>query len=203
MVAEPGAGVRRGEQNAGQLHPAALAAGQRVQRLGQNTFGQAETGADAAGLALGGVPAQRGEPLFELTVFPYRLVAGGVVGHLGHQRLLLFQGGKQRVEPAGGQHPVTGQDVEVSLFGILWQVTDFPAARDGAGVRLPLAGEDAHRGGLAGTISADESDAITGLHPQRRPVGGQQSARPGADLEVRCGDHAAVPLFLVVVICRR
>jgi hypothetical protein len=167
-----GAGVGRGEQDAGQFHAAALPAGQRAQRLGQNTFGQAETRADPPGLALGGVSTQCGEPLFELTVFPYRLVAGGVVGHLGHQCLLLLQVGKQRVQAAGGQHPVAGQDVEVSLFGILWQVTDFSAARDGAGVRLSLAREDAHGGGLAGAVAADQPDAIAGLHPQRRTVGG-------------------------------
>ena len=172
VESEPAPASARGEQDARQLHPAALAAGQRAQRLGQNPFGQAETRADAARLAFGSVPAQRGEPLLELAVAADGFVAGGVVGHLGHQRLLLFQVGQQGVEAAGGQHPVAGQHVEVALFGILWQVTDFPAAGDGAGVRLALAGQDAHGGGLAGTVAADEPDAVAGLHPQRRTVGG-------------------------------
>ena len=55
------------------------------------------------------VPAERGEPLLELAVAAHRPVAGGVVGDLGHQRLLLFQVGQQGVEAAGGQHPVAGQ----------------------------------------------------------------------------------------------
>ena len=165
-----------------------------MQRLSQNPFGQAKTRADTAGLAFGGIPAERGEPLLELAVAADGFIAGGVVGDLGHQGLLLFQIGQQRVEAARGQHPVAGQHVEVALFGILWQVTDFPGARDGAGVRLAFACQDAHGGGLAGAVAANEADAIARLHPQRGAVGGQQRARSGADLEVRCGDHAALSI---------
>ena len=198
-----GAGsVGRGEQDARELDAAALTAGQGAQRLGQNPFGQAEARADPAGLALGGVSAERGEPLLELAVAPDRLVAGGVVGDLGHQRLLLLQIGEQRVEAAGRQHPVAGQHVEVALSGILWQITDLAGARDGARVGLALAGQDAHGRGLARAVAADQADAVAGLHPQRRAVGGQQRARAGADLEVRCGDHAAL-LLLTSVTCRR
>ena len=140
------------------------------------------------------VPAERGEPLLELAVAAHRAVAGGVVGDLGHQRLLLLQVGQQGVEAAGRQHPVAGQDVEVALSGILWQITDFAGAGDGARVGLALACQDAHGGGLARAVAADEADAVAGLHPQRRTVGGQQRARACADLEVRCGDHAALLL---------
>ena len=194
MVSRSGTGVGRREQDPGQFDPAALAAGQRAQRLGQNPFGQAETRTDAARLAFGGIPAERGEPLFELAVAADGFVAGGVVGDLGHQGLLLLQIGQQRVEAAGGQHAVARQHVEVALSGILWQITDFTGARDRARVRLAFAGEDAHGGGLAGAVAADQPDAVAGLHPQRRSFGGQQRARAGADLEVRCGDHAAAPL---------
>jgi hypothetical protein len=171
-----------------------------VQRLGQNPFGQAETRADAAGLAFGGIPAQRGEPLLELAVAAHGAVARGVVGHLGHQRLLLFQVGQQGVEVAGGQHPVAGQHVEVALFGILWQITDFPGPCDGACVRLAFPRQDADGGRLACAVAANQPDAVAWLHAQRRTVGGEQRARPGADLEVRCGDQAA--LLMVVVTCR-
>ena len=197
VVAEPEPVSDCGEQDPGQLHPTALAAGQRVQRLGQNPFGQAKTRTDAARLAFGGIPAERGEPLLELAVAADGFVAGGVVGHFGHQGLLLFQICQQSVQTARGQHPVAGQHVEVALFGILWQVTDFPGPCDGAGVRLPLAGQDAHGGGLTRAVAADEPDAIARLHPQRSAVGGQQRARPGADLEVRCGDHAALSICVL------
>ncbi len=198
----PRAGVRRGEQDSGQFDAPSLTAGQRAQRLRQNPFGQAETRADAARFALGGVPTESGESLLELPVAAHGLVSGGVVGDLGHDRLLLLQVGEQGVEPTRRQHPVAGQHVEVALPGILWQVADLAGALDGARVGFALAGEDAHRGGLARAVAADEADAVTGLDPQRRAVDGQQRARSGADLEVRCGDHAApLPsqLWLLVV----
>ena len=135
--------------------------------LGQNTFGQAKTRADAAGLAFGGVTAEGGEPLFELAVAAHGAVPGHVVGDLGHHGLLLLQIGEQRVQAARGQHPVAGRYIEVAFLGILWQVTDFAGTRDGAGVRLGLAGQDAHGGGLARAVAADQPDAVAGLHPQR------------------------------------
>ena len=193
------AGVGGGEQNAAELDSASLTARQRPQRLGQNPLRQTETRADPTCLAFGGVPAERREPLLELAVAAYRFVTGGIVGDLGHERLLLLKVGEQRVEPARREHPIPGQHVEVALLGILWQVTDFPAAHDGACVRLALTGQDPHGGGLASAVSADQPDAIAGLHAQRRAVSGQQCARPGADLEVRCGDHAA----LLFITCRR
>ena len=193
-------GVGCGEQDAGQLDAAALTAGQGAQRLGQNPFGQAEARADAAGLALGAVPAERREPLLELAVAAHGAVTGGVVGDLGHQRLLLLQIRQQSVEAARREHPVAGQHVEVALSGILWQITDFTGPRDVARVGLALAGQDAHGGGLARAVSADEPDTVAGLHPQGGSVRGQQRARACADLEVRCGDHAAL---LVTVTCRR
>ena len=166
-----GAGVGRREQDAGQLDPAALAAGQRPQRLGQDPVGQAEARADPAGLALGGVAAERGEPLLELAVAADRLVPGGVVGDLGHQRLLLLQIGEQGVEAARRQHPVAGQHVEVALAGILWQIADLAGAVDGARVGLALAGQDAHGGGLARAVAPDQADAVAGLDAQCRALG--------------------------------
>ena len=127
--------------------------------------------------------------------WPYRRTARsrvGVVGDLGHQRLLLLQIGKQGVETARREHPVAGQHVEVALSGILRQVPDLAGPCDGARVGLALAGENAHGRGLSGAVSSDESDAVAGLHPKGRSVDGQQRARACADLEVRCGDHAAL-----------
>jgi hypothetical protein len=108
---------RGGEQDPGQLDPAALTAGEGAQLLGQDPFGQAETGTDPPGLALGGVTAERGEALLEVTVATDGLVARVLVDHLGHQRLLLLQIGQQRVQAAGREHPIAGQDVQVALAG--------------------------------------------------------------------------------------
>ncbi len=195
-----GTGFGRGEQDSRELHSTTLATGERPQRLGQNTFCQAETRADAAGLTLGRIAAERGEPLLELAVAAHRLVAGCVVGDLGHQCLLLLQICEQRVETARRQHPVAREDIEVTLSGILWQITDVAGACDRARVGFALPREDAHRGGLACTVAADQTDPVAGLHPQRSAFGGEQRARAGADLQVRCGDHAALSLILT---CRR
>ena len=100
-----------------------------------------------------------------------RAVAGVVVGDLGHQRLLLFQIREQHVQPAGRQHPVAGQHVEISLFGILWQVTDFAGAGDRSGIGFGFAGQNAQGGGFARAVTADQPDAVAGLHPQIRAIG--------------------------------
>jgi len=154
-----------------------------------------------AGLTLGGVPAERGESLLEFTVTAYCLVPGDVVGDLRHDRLLLLQVGEQSIQTSRGEHPVAGEHVEVALSGILRQVADLTGAVDRARVWFGLAGEDAHGGGLPCAVPADEADAVTGLDPQRGPVDGQQRARAGADLQVRCGDHACSPLLVVGEDC--
>ena len=109
MNLSPGPTFCRGEEDPCQLHPAALAAGQGSQLLGQNTFGQAKTRADAAGLAFRGITTEGGEPLLQLAVAAHSTVAGRIIGDLGHQGLLLLQVGKQRVQASCGQHPITGQ----------------------------------------------------------------------------------------------
>jgi hypothetical protein len=134
-------------------------------------------------------PPQCGEAFLQLAVAAHRLVSRALVDHLGHQNLLLLQVGQQAVEAAGGQHPVAGEHVEVALAGILGQVPDVAAANHGSGEGLTLTGQDPHGGGLACAVASDEADAVAGLDAQRRTFGEQQRARPGADLEVRCGNH--------------
>ena len=168
-----------------------LAAGERPQLLGQDTVGQAEAGADAAGVALGGVSTEGRKPFLQNAVPAHRLVAGGLVDHLGHDGLLLLQVGQQRVQAAGREHPVAGQDVQIAFLRILRQVTDLADALDRPGIRLAFTGQDAQRRGLAGSVAADQTDPVARLDPQRGTLEGQQRARSGADLQVRCGDHAA------------
>ena len=142
-----------------------------MQLLRQDPLGQTETRADAARFAFGAVAAQRYEPLLELAIAADRAVPRVVVGDLSHQRSLLFQIGEQHVQPAGRQHPVAGQHLEIALFGILGKVADFAGAGDRPGVRLGLARQDAQRGGLACAVAPNQPDAITGLDPQVRAVG--------------------------------
>ena len=84
LVEQQDAAAGRGrvaEQDAGQLDAAALAAGERAERLGEDPVGQAEVGADAGGLGLGRVAAEAGELVFERAVAAERPVVG-VVGQL-------------------------------------------------------------------------------------------------------------------------
>ena len=73
--------------------------------------------------------------------------------------------------------------------GVLRQVADRAARGDRARVRLALAGEHPHRGGLAGAVAADEADPVARLHAQRGA--GQQDAGPGTQFQVGRGDHRA------------
>ena len=57
-----------GEQDPGQLDPAALPAGQRAHRLRQHPVRKAEVGADPGGLGFGGVAAEGGEPFLDPAV---------------------------------------------------------------------------------------------------------------------------------------
>ena len=176
-----------GEQDAGQLDPAALATGQRAQRLGEHPVGQPEVGADARGVALGGVPAHRGELVLQPAVAAHGLVPLVVVGGLGHRDLRLGQLVAQDVEPAAGQHPVAGGDVEVAAARVLREVADLADDVDLAGVRDALAGERGEGGRLAGAVAADQADPVAGLHAQ---VGvADEDAATGTQLEAGRRDH--------------
>ena len=121
--------VGGGEQDAGQLDAAALTARQRGDPLAQHALGQAEVGADAGGVALGGVPAERGEALLDAPVLAHGPLVLRAVDQLGHRRLRLLHLAEHLVEAARGQHPVLGGDGEVALAGVLRQVADRARAR--------------------------------------------------------------------------
>ena len=179
--------ARRGEEDPGQLDAAPLPAGERLEGLGEHAVGQAEVGADPPGLALGGVPAEVGEPRLEAAVARDGLVALGVVGQLGHRGLGLLHVAQDLVEPAGGEHPVLREHREVALAGVLRQVADRPRRADGAAVGLGLPGEGAQRRRLARAVASDEADAVPRLHAEGDPR--EQHSGAGAQLEVGRGDH--------------
>jgi len=201
----PGSGVRRGKQNPGQLNSAPLTPGQGAQLLSQDAVRQPQTRADTARFAFGAIAAQRGETLLELAVAADRTITGGVIGDLGHQRLLLFQVGEQRIQTPRGEHPVTREHVEVTLLGILRQITDLAGACHGSCVGLRLSRQNAQGGGFAGAVAPDQPDPVTGLDPQRRTVSKEQRACASANLEVRSRDHGYSPWPIVrnVIACRR
>ena len=176
-----------GEQDAGQLDAAALAAGEGAQRLGEHAVGQAQVGADAGGVALGGVPAHGGELVLEPAVAAHRLVPLGVVGRLGHGDLRLDELVPQDVEPAAGQHPVAGGDVEVAAARVLRQVADLADDVDLAGVRDALPGQRGEGGGLAGAVAPDQADPVAGLHAEGGVA--DEDAGAGTKLEAGRRDH--------------
>ena len=164
-----GAGLGSSEKDPRDLDPPPFAGGQGPKRPVEGMLGKVEVRADTEGFTLGGVSADGGELLLELTVAAKGTVAGDVIGCLGHQGSLLFQVGKQPVHAARRQHPVAGQRVQVHLFGILWQVTDLTVLGHGACIGVRGSGENTHDHRLACAVFSDQSDAITEVHLQRRP----------------------------------
>ncbi|KAF0963241.1 hypothetical protein MLGJGCBP_03633 [Rhodococcus sp. T7] len=183
------AAVRRGEQDPRQFDTATLTTRQGVQLLTEDAVGQSEAVADACRLALGLVSTEGGEPVLEVAVLADRLVAFGVVDDLRHQDLLLLHVPQQRVETARGQHPVLCEDVEVAFLRVLREVPEVAGADHGARVRLSLPGEDAEGGRLAGTVTADQPDAVAGLYPQSRSGSRQQRPHSSSNFQVGSGDQ--------------
>ena len=159
-----GTRVRGGKQDPAQFDAPPLTTGQCSQGLGQDPLGQAEARTDPASLPLGGIPAECGEALIELSVTSDRLVPGGVIGHLGHDRLLLLQIREQRIQPTRRENPVASQHVEVTLPGVLRQIADLTGAFDGARIGFAFTGQDPHRGGLTSSVATDQTDAVARLN---------------------------------------
>ena len=181
-------GLRVREQDPGQLDPAALPPGQGGQRLGQHPVGQSQAGGDRRGLGLRGVPAEQGEPFFQLAVAAHRGVAprGPAVGHL------LFGGAHGRaqlIQPAAGQHPVQGQAFHVPGPRVLRQVADARRAPHAARRRERLTGEHPGQRGLARAVAAHQPDLVARGDLEARV--GQQQLRARAQLQAARGDHQA------------
>jgi len=180
--------VGLGEQDAGQLHPAALAARQGAQGLVEHPAGQPQRGRDRGGLALGRVAAQGQELRLHLRVATHRLVPGARVT-AGQHLLLLAHLADHSVQATGTEDAVPGQLARVPRSRVLRQVAHGPGAGDGASRRLALPGEDAGEGRLAGPVASHQPDGLAGPHPERRA--GEQQLAAGAHLDVGGDDHAS------------
>ncbi len=175
------------EQDPGQFDAAPLAAGEGVQRLGQDPVGQAQAGCDRGGLGLGRVAAQHHQPLLQLAVPAHRRVAPGRLP-VRHLRLGRPHAGPHLVETAGGEHPVHGQAVHVAGPGVLRQVADGRAAAHHRARRgQHLARQHPGEGRLPGAVPADEADLVTWPDLEGRIL--QQQVRPRTQLHARCRDH--------------
>ena len=178
-----------GEEDARELDAAALATGQRAQRLAEHAVVETEVARDAVRLALGRVPARREEPRLELGVALHRGLVGLRV-RARHRALGLAHLAHDPVEVARREDPVERDDVEVAGARVLRQVADVVAARDLARRGLGLAREGLGQGRLAGAVAADEADPVARGDLERRLV--QQDAGADAQLDAVGGDHVQV-----------
>ena len=117
--------LRAGEENAGELDPAALAAGERAQRLPQHSVGKTETGRHLGGLRLRCEPAGRVQLRIGGGVATHSSVAGFRVV-AAHLVLCIAQSTHDVVDAPGGEDPVAREHVEVSGPRVLRQVADRP-----------------------------------------------------------------------------
>ena len=152
----------------------------------EHPVGQPEARADRRRLALGGVPAAGGELGLEPAVPGHRGVAALVV-RAGHRALGLPHLPDDLVQPAGREHPVAGELLEVAGARVLREVADVPGAGDRAGRGLPLTGQDLGQGGLAGAVAADQADPVPGRDPEGRVL--HEDPGTGAQLDVVGDDH--------------
>ena len=172
-------GLRVGEQDPGQLHPAPLPAGQGGQRLAQHPVRQAQAGGDRRGLSLGGVAAEQGEPFFQLAVAADR----GVTAGAGPRRT---SAARRRAWPAGSSSRPRPDSTRSRASpsrspdrGVLGQVADARAAPHRARGGERLAGEHPGQRGLARAVPADQADLVARRRSGnwRRPAA---AARPRA-----------------------
>jgi hypothetical protein len=188
FVQQQGVGV--GEENPGQLDAAALATGEGVQRLFEHPVRQAETRGDGGGLGLGGVAALGQELGLQTLVLLQRPVADGALA-VRHTVLVLPHLAQYGVQAAGGQNAVTSQGVQVTGTRVLRQVADLTGAGDAAGGRGAFPGQALGQGGLAGTVAADQTDAVAAGDAEG--CGLDEDTGAGAQLKAGGGDHGQTP----------
>ena len=119
-------------------------------------FGNVEAVEQDGGVGFGGVAVFVADDAFELAQ-----AHAVVVGHFGLlvDAVALFEGGPERLVAHDD-----GVDDAIGVKGelVLAEHAELARADDGAFLRVELAGEDFHEGGLAGAVGAGESVAAAG-----------------------------------------
>ncbi len=175
--------VATGVEDAGQLHPAALAARQHAEGQVQAIGAQPQAGGDAADLGLGGVAAVVAELVFGL----------GEAGDVGVARVLLhldpqlLDAGHGLVEAAARQDVLDGGAAvqHAGDAGVLGQVPEPADAGDRAGHRGGRPAQDPQQARLAGPVAADEADLVPGAHGE----GGVGHNQTPTDLHAETAGH--------------
>ena len=134
-------------EDAGELHPSALAPGKGAQRLVHQPVGDPDRGGDLCRLGLGGVSARGVEGGVRLLVALHRAVAHiRVVA--AHPGLGLPKAAYDGVETARREDPVAREHLRVARARVLREVADRSRGGDRAARREVLAGEDLGQRGL-------------------------------------------------------
>ena len=175
-----------GEQDARELDPPPLPSRERAQRLAEQALLDPERRRDLGGLGLGGVATgcvQRGVGVLVATHRPVPDVRV-VAPHLG---LRVPQAAYDVIESSRRQDPVAREHLEVAGARVLREVADRARRRDRPTGRQGLAREDPRQRGLAGSVAADQPDAVARGDPEGDVV--HQQARTSAHLELGDSDH--------------
>ncbi|GGW98169.1 hypothetical protein GCM10010383_30420 [Streptomyces lomondensis] len=171
-----------GEQDAGEFHAPALAAGQRAERPVRQLRRQAETGGDPGGLRLGRVAAARLELGLGTHIGVHR-----ALGPVGHGGLCTAQRPYGPVEAPRGQDPVGDGDRLVGRPRVLREMADVAGAHDGPGGGPQGARQGVQQSRLSRAVAADQADAVAGGDVEGDA--GQQQTRAHAHVDVTNGDH--------------
>ena len=134
-------GLRPAEEDAGELDPASLAAGEGMQWLAEDALLQSEGGGDRGSLGLGGIAAGGVELGLEPRIPAHRPLHGLRVG-AGHPLLCDEPVGDDPVQPAGAEDAVPGEVRRGRRCGVLGQVSDGAARGDRPAGGLTGSGED-------------------------------------------------------------
>jgi hypothetical protein len=185
FVEEHGLGVR--VEDPGQLHTAALATGERLEGLVQQTVRQRQVGADRRGLGFGSIAACREELGLEPVIAVHRLAlySGILAGHLFVGKAELADGD---VQAADGQDPVARKLLHVRGAGILGQVADLTGAGHLAGSGQPLPCENAGERGLARSVAAHQADLVSLVDAEAHLV--HQEPGAGTQFKILDSNHS-------------
>ena len=200
VVAQPGGGVRvqvvgglveqqglrAGEQDPGQFHPAPLPARQGLQRLGQHPAGQPQAGGDRRGLCLRRVTAEAVQPFLGVAVAAHGRVPAFRI-RVGHLCLGVAHRGPDLVKAAGRQHPVHGQAGQVTGPRVLRKVADRAGPAHRAARGQPLPREHLGERGLARPVPPHQADLVAGGDLEARRL--EQQLRARAQFQAACHDH--------------
>ena len=152
-----------GEEHACQLDAATLAAGEGIEGLVEDAILETKGMSDLRRLGVGSPPSGVRELLIELDVALHGTLLPRALGRR-HLVFGLADARDDRVDAAHRDNAIAGLHLWVTDVSVLCEVADGAVGRDGSGVlggapAIGLACEEAHRRGLTGAVTADQTNA--------------------------------------------